>query len=58
MGENVKFEKVRAYDGIHTDGIDGNATGKSANVWALAIIALSVALFAAGVSILFKGAIL
>jgi hypothetical protein len=54
MGDNVKFEKVRAYDGVH-DGIEANGLERPANICALAIIAASVAFFAVGVALLFAG---
>lgn len=54
MGDNVKFEKVRADDGVH-DGIEANGLERPANICALAIIAASVAFFAVGVALLFKG---
>lgn len=54
MGDNVKFEKVRADDGIH-DGIEANGVERPANICALAIIAASVAFFVVGVVLLFAG---
>jgi hypothetical protein len=54
MGDNVKFEKVRADDGVH-DGIEANRVERPANICALAIIAASVAFFAVGVALLFAG---
>lgn len=54
MGDNVKFEKVRADDGVH-DGIEANGSERPANICALAIIAASVAFFVAGVVLLFAG---
>lgn len=56
MGDNVKFEKVRADDGIH-DGIEANGLERPANICALAIIAVAVTLFAVGAVILLKGVI-
>lgn len=55
MCDNVKFERVRADDGIHTDGIEANGSERPANICALAIIAASVAFFVAGVVLLFAG---
>lgn len=54
MGDNVKFEKVRADDGVH-DGIEANGSERPANICALAIIAASVAFFVVGVALLFAG---
>lgn len=50
MGENVKFEKVRAYDGVH-DGIEANGLERPANICALAIIAASVAFIVGAVAL-------
>lgn len=54
MGDNVKFEKVRADDGVH-DGIEANGVDRPANICALAIIAASVAFFTVVVALLFAG---
>lgn len=54
MGDNVKFEKVRAEDGIH-DCVEVNGVERPANICALAIIAASVAFFTVMVALLFAG---
>lgn len=54
MGDNVKFEKVRAEDGIH-DCVEVNGVERPANICALAIIAASVAFFTVLVALLFAG---
>lgn len=54
MGDNVKFEKVRADDGVH-DGIEANRVERPANICALALVAIAVTLFAVGTAILLKG---
>lgn len=57
MGEEIKFEKVRADDGIHDGDIRANGYDDPANIWALAIIAAAVTLFAVGAAILLNGVI-
>lgn len=55
MGEDIKFEKVRAEDGIHDGDIRANGYDDSANIWALGLIALAVTTFGFGLLALMMG---
>lgn len=45
MGEEIKFEKRPADDGVHFGDIRPNTIDSTANIWALGLIALAVTTF-------------
>ena len=55
MGEEIKFEKGCADDGVHFGDIRPNKLDSTANIWALGLIALAVTAFGFGLLALFMG---